>query len=152
MKEAVVKKPTKGEKGFNRHRAARVLVEAQLTTDKAAAKAHGVSVSSVIGWRARLESDPELAGMFAAGLERADGAWRDELGLLVLESARKLRELVATAKNIGDMRDVLDVMRTSAETLVEYKALVVDVPAHNREGRAAPANATRARPDTATIQ
>ena len=138
---------------FNRRRAARVLVEAQLTSDAKAAKAHHVSASSIAKWRTRLDDDPELAGLFAAGLERADGAWRDELALVVLDGARKLRELIAKAETIGDLRDVLDTVRTSAEILVEYRALVHEAPdAHHRTGRATAPNEGGARSNPTTLQ
>lgn len=142
-KKMKMKAPTRG---FNRGRAARVLVEATLTDDAKAARAHGVTAASIRSWRERLESDPELAAMYAEQLAHVDGAWRHELRLVVLECARKLRELVGKAASIEDMRDVLDALRTCGELLVQYEALVFDgFDAANRGGDSAAPDAPGAR-------
>src|SRR5690606_2244940 len=78
-------------------RAAKVLAEATLTSDTAAARTHGVSTSSIATWRKRLDTDPELAGLYAEQLERAAGAWRDRLREVLTEGALPAPGLPARA-------------------------------------------------------
>jgi hypothetical protein len=136
---------------MNRERAARVLVEATLTSNAKAAHAHGTTVTTIAMWRKKLETDPELAGMYAAELRRADGLWRNELRLLMLEGTRRTRELLATAK-AEDLPIILETIRIAGELLVQWEALVFDgLDAGNREGRAPPADAPGAGEGTPAV-
>lgn len=147
-KRKAKKKPAKREKSFNRHRAARVLVEATLTDDAKAARAHGVSAASVAGWRRRLETDPELAREYASQLARVDGRWREELRELVLAGARKLRSLVEMVEEPEMIPEVINAVRTGGELLISYEALVADYadPGEGREAATAAQGAGQAAP------
>lgn len=151
----------KSSTGFNRHRAAKVLAEATLTSDTAAARTHGVSTSSIATWRKRLDTDPELAALYAEQLARADGAWRDRLREVLAEGARaqltglqKLNELIAGADNLVDVLDALrgaqEATRVAGELLITYESLVIpDDPPHDRQGASDPAHEGRGREGTA---
>lgn len=64
---------------FNRERAARTLVAAIGMTDAVAAAQLGVGVRTLYAWRARLDTDSELAELFRALKVKADADWAASL-------------------------------------------------------------------------
>lgn len=65
--------------GFNRERAATVLVDAAYTNDERAAEKWGVTRASIWNWRKRLIDDGELLTLFDAKKERFEAEWAQEL-------------------------------------------------------------------------
>lgn len=69
--------------GFNRERAATVLVEAAYTDDEKAAEKWGVTRVSIWGWRKRLATDPQLLTLFNYKKEQFEAEWAQDLPLAI---------------------------------------------------------------------
>ena len=65
---------------FNTERAAMILVDAAYTNDERAAEMHDVSRQSVVNYRKRLETDPELVQCFARKKQLREAAWASSVG------------------------------------------------------------------------
>lgn len=64
---------------FDRDKAARVVSDAALLGDRAAASRHGVALRTVRHYRQRLEDDPEFAAVCREKQKLQDAAWADEI-------------------------------------------------------------------------
>lgn len=84
---------------LDKGRAALVLVDAAFLGDKLAAEKLGVTSRTVENHRARLETDPELSGLFQAARREAAGCWVHELGRALSAGIRKLGVLAETTQD-----------------------------------------------------
>lgn len=64
---------------FNPERAAAILLEAQLTTDKAAVENHGISARTLFNWRERLYTDETFSDIFRRKKELSERDWASSL-------------------------------------------------------------------------
>ena len=64
---------------FNPERAAAILLEAMLTSDKAAVENHGITARTLFNWRERLYSDSTFSDIFRHKKDAAERDWASSL-------------------------------------------------------------------------
>ena len=81
-------------------RAARILVDAALTTDANACEKHGVTVRTLQNYRAALKKDAELSRIYEHMRKLAlSGNWAEELEQTLNAGLQKLRALIQGAQS-----------------------------------------------------
>jgi hypothetical protein len=83
---------------FNRELAAAALIEAVFTNDDAASSKYGISLRTLRGYRQKLHSDAELAGLFHTKKALFDRAWADDLVKALKGAALFIAEATETAR------------------------------------------------------
>jgi hypothetical protein len=102
--------------------AATVLFEAMYTTDEKAANRYGVGVRSIQRWRARLATDPILAGVFASKKRLFDARWADELPIALRKAVALIGsqcDAISADTDIQKSPDVLHAVTGAAKTLAD---------------------------------
>jgi hypothetical protein len=104
------------------HKAARVLVDAALQGDRKACEIHKVTDRTLRNYRAALDTDTELSGLYAQ-LSRlvTTQNWADELNTSLTGLIRKLGSMVqelpgSTAENITSVTGAIKVLSEIALT------------------------------------
>ncbi|WNZ22732.1 hypothetical protein HJG54_07585 [Leptolyngbya sp. NK1-12] len=106
---------------FNRVRAASVLVEATLKSDKEVALAYGVSVRAIEYWRQRLKRDEELQQEYRRMAQVKLAQWVSQIP----DSLELAIGFISSAARSGDVRDPKMVVAMSGAISVLSEVLVV---------------------------
>lgn len=99
---------------FDRTKALRVLLDANLIGDRQAAANHRITERTLRNYRARLEGDPELSRAFRVKAEADEASWGVERAATLALGMRKLRELISNASQ-EQMRDVVGAIKILGE-------------------------------------
>lgn len=99
---------------------ARVLVQAEVSTDEAAAARYDCSARSIQRWRAELETDIDLARAYRRLMAAVEDSFLTEAVKTYTALAERLRAL---APDITEPRDVIAGMERIGDTLVQARAL-----------------------------
>lgn len=134
--------------GTSKRRQARILAEADRTSDVAAAARHGIADRTIRTWRAKLHQDPELAGEYASVVRALDTAWASELKAHVSRCLARVEELLP-ALDAKQFPGLSNHVGRCVEQLVAHEALSGG-DEDDRPGEGAPPNAQGAarRPST----
>ena len=136
-------------------RAARALVDAYFTTDAQAAAKHGISTRSIERYRARLDKDTVLSGLYDRLLDEARRRpWADELSQTLTTALRKIgtkleevpaESLTDIAQMVSLTRELmeLELSRKYAEHETRGDDTADDLGAQQTQSAAPPADAAR---------
>ena len=134
----------------SRHRAL-VLVDADVTSDAAAAKRAGITATTVAGWRRELATDPETAGHYEREWRLFAGRYRAEYAITGIAALRKMRDLIPEA-TVADMSILQSIATQCGEVVVQADSLVPqkdqDATPIDREGSSDAARPARDRDDS----
>ena len=107
-------------------KAARILVDAELTGNATACRKHEVTTRTLQRYRQALEHDTELSQFFAEHLRIAvQRHWADELDGALAATITRLRGLV---EGSDDLHAVTGAFRALAELALTREALCLDEP------------------------
>lgn len=105
-------------------RAARALADAHFTTDAKAAAKHGISTRSIERYRARLDKDTLLSGIYDRLLdEMRRRPWADELNQTLTTALRKIGATLneVPAENLADVAQMVGLTRELMELELSRK-------------------------------
>ena len=121
---------------LDKHRAARILAEAALTSDGQAADKYGVTTRTVRRYREALFEDTELSALFMNLLRAAETQnWLSQLDATMLALLKKITgglELVSP-EDIGDLARLAEIMDTLAEIRLSRDMYGVDEKGEQEE-------------------
>jgi len=125
---------------------ARILLEADRTTDEAIAKKHGISTRTIERWRADLDADPQLARAWRSLQQRIEDAFVGDAAGAFRAVAKRIEQL---AEEEQDIRALTLAVEKLGDVLVQARGLprVEDdedddgIPSLDREGDAPPQDA-----------
>ena len=86
---------------FNPERAASLLLEAELSTDKAVLEKHGITARTLYNWRARLHEDAIFSDIFRRKKEAVEREW----GAALAPAIRDGIEFLARASKEADHKN-----------------------------------------------
>ena len=133
-----------------RHRAL-ILVDADVTSDGAAARRSGANAQSIQAWRRELASDPELAGHYEREWRAFAMRYRGEYAITGIAALRKMRDLIPEA-TVADMSILQSIATQCGEVVVQADSLVPqkdhDATPLDREGAPDAADPARNRNDS----
>ncbi len=128
---------------------ARVLADAALRGDAAAAEANGVNVRTLRWWRFQLAEDVELATLYEVHVRRMADAWRADAATTLGKALRAIGRKIDD--NVLDPFELVSVVRTIGEIFVTESALAPESDpdaGHAGAGASDPAQAGSASPST----
>lgn len=108
---------------FNRERAARILVDAIAFGDRTACQRWKISEKTLVRYRARLKTDPELSELVRAKGEKADRDWAQARLQSLQKALTKADELVEKASKPEHLGAVTEHIRVVGELDIAARVL-----------------------------
>jgi len=87
--------------GYNKHNAAKILVDAAAMGDRKAARRHNVTDRTIKNYRDRLETDGELSVFFHELRDKVDRDWATARSRALRIAADRAAELLKTSKDLN---------------------------------------------------
>jgi hypothetical protein len=110
--------------GFDRDRAARILVDAIALGDRTAADRHQVAERTIVRYRQRLSVDHELSDIVRRLTKESEQGWHVARSRFLRRGLEKLMELVEAA-GVSNLKDVTEALRVVGELEIAREALGV---------------------------
>ena len=126
---------------FNRERAARILVDAIALGDKTACKQWKINERTLVRYRSRLSSDPQLSELVRAKGRVADEHWSKARVRFLRKAISKLEQLIDSADQ-DQIRDVSEAVKVVGE--LQVASAVLHEPGTDFEGARSAEDAARA--------
>lgn len=120
---------------YDPHKAARVLVDAELSSREQAAQRHGVSTRTITRWRDRMDVDPVLSRLVVQKRIEADRAWLRQAPPMIEDALQYMRRCTTEGEVSPEMlRAVAGAVKLVSEAIASRE--IIDARIHQALGAA----------------
>ena len=112
-----------GARKLDPHKAAQLLVDADITTDAVAAKRHGVCQATIGRWRRRLDSDPVLYELYVQKKRWADRAWLAKAPPMIEDALEYMRRCTEAEPTPEMLRAIAGALKLVSEAIASREMI-----------------------------